>query len=230
MAHWSECAVTNEGAAMLNEWMAGRTITLSSVYGGTGLVEKDSLTGQTGLLNRRQTLSLLGQTDGEGGKNVQIQVSNKGLEEEYVLNQIGVYAKLDAGRDSETEERLLFIMQDRQGVTIPPEAEESFLLELYCVVGVTNNGRFKVQVDALGIVTMGYLRETLERLMSGHNESPEAHPPLWERLGRLDARLSLLELMYGTDVRGNPFTVTFGDLAELEVRGVWNAAQQRLEF
>ena len=114
MAHWSECAVTNGGAAMLNEWMAGRTITITSVYGGTGLVDADRLTEQTGLADQRQTLSLLGQTDGEGGKNLQIQVSNRGLEAEYELNQIGVYAVLDKGRDSETEEQLLFLMQDRR--------------------------------------------------------------------------------------------------------------------
>ena len=230
MAHWSECAVTNAGTAMLNEWMAGRTITITNVYGGTGLVDADRLAEQTGLADQRQTLSLLGQTDSAGGKNIQIQVSNRGLEAEYELNQIGVYAVLDLGRDSETEEQLLFIMQDRQGVAIPPEAEENFLLELYCVIGVTNNGRFKVEVDSLGLVTMGFLRETLERLMADHDASPDAHPPVRDRLTALDARLSLLELMYGTDVRGNPFTVGFGDLAELVVAGVWNEAQQRIEF
>lgn len=230
MAHWNECAITNAGVEMLNEWMAGRTITITSVYGGTGLVDVDRLTEQTGLTDRRQTLSLLGQTDGEGGKNIQIQVSNQGLEAEYELNQIGVYAVLDKGKASETEERLLFIMQDRPGVTIPPEAEESYLLELYCVIGVTNNGRFKVEVDALGLVTMGYLRETLESMMADHNASQDAHAPLRDRLTALDARLSLLELMYGTDVRGNPFTVGFGDLTALEAAGVWNEAQQRIEF
>lgn len=230
MAHWNECAVTNAGVEMLNEWMAGRTITITSVYGGMGLVDVDRLTEQTGLTDRRQTLSLLGQTDGEGGKNIQIQVSNQGLEAEYELNQIGVYAVLDKGKASETEERLLFIMQDRPGVTIPPEAEESYLLELYCVIGVTNNGRFKVEVDALGLVTMGYLRETLESMMAGHNASQDAHAPLRDRITALDARLSLLELMYGTDVRGNPFTVGFGDLEALEAAGVWNEAQGRIEF
>ena len=28
MAHWKEAAVTNEGVEMLNEWMAGRKITM----------------------------------------------------------------------------------------------------------------------------------------------------------------------------------------------------------
>ena len=39
-----------------------------------------------------------------------------------------------------------------------------------------------------------------------------------------------MELMYITDVNGNPFTVTFGTLDGLTVTGVWNQAQARLEF
>ena len=46
----------------------------------------------------------------------------------------------------------------------------------------------------------------------------------------MDSRLSLLELMYNTDVNGNPFTVTFESLTGLVATGVWNATQKRLEF
>ena len=46
----------------------------------------------------------------------------------------------------------------------------------------------------------------------------------------MDSRLSLLELMYNTDVSGNPFTVTFDSLTGLVVTGVWNTAQKRIEF
>ena len=230
MAHWTECAVTAGGTALLNEWMAGRRITLSSVHGGTGLVEESALASQTGLADWRQTLSLIDQTDGEGGKNVQIQISNRDLEAEYVLNQIGVYARLDADQDPDGPETLLFIMQDRQGVTIPAGTDESFLLDLYCLIGITNNGRFSIAVDAMGIVTMAYLQERLEREFARHNESREAHRDLRDHIAEVDARLALLELMYGTDVRGNPFTVGFGDLGTLEASGVWNVPQKRLEF
>ena len=44
------------------------------------------------------------------------------------------------------------------------------------------------------------------------------------------ARLALLELMYNTDVSGNPFTVTFESLTGLVCTGVWNAELARLEF
>lgn len=45
-----------------------------------------------------------------------------------------------------------------------------------------------------------------------------------------DARLTLLELMYSTDVSGNPFTITFQNLDGVTVEGVHNAAQGRIEF
>lgn len=49
-------------------------------------------------------------------------------------------------------------------------------------------------------------------------------------LADVDARLTLLELMYRTDVSGNPFTVNFDDLTRLRVTGVWNTEKKRVEF
>ena len=49
-------------------------------------------------------------------------------------------------------------------------------------------------------------------------------------LADVDARLSQLELMYSTDVRGNPFAVTFETLDGVEAEGVWNQPQARIEF
>lgn len=69
-----------------------------------------------------------------------------------------------------------------------------------------------------------------QALIAGHDAAPEAHPAFQGLCAGLDARLGLLELMYATDVSGNPFTVTFGDLGSLAVTGVWNADQRRLEF
>lgn len=132
MAHWKDATVTDTGAEMLNEWMAGRSIKVTSAYGGTGTVDPDRLAQQTGLVDRRQELALMGEEDGPEGIAVQTQVYNAGLTEEYELNQVGVFAKLDVGQDTETEEHLLFIMQDKQGVSIPAAEDASFLLELYC--------------------------------------------------------------------------------------------------
>ena len=305
MAHWKDAAVTNDGVEMLNEWMAGRKITITSAYGGTGTVDRSLLTEQTGLVDMRQKLHLLGEEDGADGKTIQVQVQNAEVMTEYELNQVGVYAALDVDRDPDAEERLLFIMQDEKGVTIPAAMDASFLLELYCMIGITNNGRFEVSISAAGIVTADYLREVLERTIAAHNADPGAHNSLAARmlametalngsgtiiqagnptvdtagqkgqhyinpetgaefectevnedgyiwnpvedgksvrdllgaagsmetsLADVDARLGLLELMYRTQVNGNPFTVAFSDMSGLVVTGVWNEPMKRIEF
>ncbi len=63
-----------------------------------------------------------------------------------------------------------------------------------------------------------------------HNDDPAAHPALRTLISALDIRVALLELMYGTEVSGNPFVVTFGSLNDLTVSGVWNAPMERIEF
>lgn len=311
MAHWKDAAVTNEGVEMLNEWMAGRHITVVAAFGGTGTVDPALLTEQTGLVDMRQELYILGEEDTTDGKTVQVQVQNADVMVEYELNQVGVYAALDVDKEKDPQEeirakmKLLFIMQDEKGVTVPAAMDASYLLELYCMIGITNNGRFDVSVSAAGIVTAAYLRETLERTIAAHNADPGAHnslaarmlaietamngsgtiiqagDPTVETVGKkgqhyintdsgaefecvevnedgyiwnpvedgksvrdllgalgntetsladVDARLGLLELMYRTQVNGNPFTVSFSDMTGLVVTGVWNETLKRVEF
>ncbi len=49
-------------------------------------------------------------------------------------------------------------------------------------------------------------------------------------LADLESRLGTLELKYGTNVTGNPFSVGFEALTGLEVAGVWNQPYARVEF
>lgn len=244
MAHWKDAAVTNDGVEMLNEWMAGRKITVVAAYGGTGTVAPELLAEQTDLVDTRQELHILGEEDGADGKTIQVQVHNAKVLTEYELNQVGVYAALDVDKDPDAPRRLLFIMQDEKGVTIPAASEASFLLELYCMIGITNNGRFDVSVSTAGVVTATYMREALKKAVAAHNGDKTAHQDIREALASaaadgedlgsnlagLDARLELLELMYRTQVNGNPFTVSFSDMSGLEVTGVWNETLKRVEF
>lgn len=305
MAHWKNTAVTNDGVEMLNEWQAGRKITIVAAYGGTGTVPPSLLSEQTGLVDVRQEIHILGEEDGADGKTVQLQVQNAEVTEEYELTQVGVYAALDVEKDPDAEARLLFIMQDEKGVTIPSVQEAFFLLELYCMIGITNNGRFEVSVSAAGIVTAAYLREALSRAIAAHNADPSAHNSLAARMRAMEialngsdtiivaeeptnetvgkkgqhcinpdtgaefecvavtengytwvpveggesirdtlgetgsletgladvaARLELLEMMYRTQVSGNPYTVSFTDMSGLVCTGVWNEPLKRLEF
>lgn len=207
MAHWKDAVVTNDGAEMLNEWMAGRFVKVTSAYGGSGTVPVENLIEQTGLADAKQELHLLGEAGGPDGKTVQVQVSNAGLGAEYELNQVGVFARLDPDKDPEGPERLLFIMQDEKGITVPAAADASFLLELYCMIGISNTGRFEVSISSAGVATVAFLRRTLEQAMQAHNGDPEAHPGLAARLYAAELALNGGETLPGS---GPPSAETMG--------------------
>lgn len=92
---------------------------------------------------------------------------------------------------------------------------------------------FMTSDDVMSLCTttvLPLLLEESQKQVDDHNADPEAHPALRSATSALDSRLALLELMYNTDVSGNPFSATFERLDGLSVTGVWNKAQSRIEF
>ena len=65
---------------------------------------------------------------------------------------------------------------------------------------------------------------------SAPNSSPPAHPALLARPAEVETEVEAINLKFGTEVNGNPFTVTFVTLDDVTVSGVWNQAQARIEF
>lgn len=53
---------------------------------------------------------------------------------------------------------------------------------------------------------------------------------LQDELTETKSRLELLELMYNTDVSGNPFSVTFPHINDVNLTGIWDATARRIEF
>ena len=89
----------------------------------------------------------------------------------------------------------------------------------------------KADLDESGKIPAGQLPDMdVSGSINTHNDDPAAHPALRNLISALDTRVALLELMYGTEVAGNPFVVTFGSLNDLTVSGVWNAPMERIEF
>lgn len=77
---------------------------------------------------------------------------------------------------------------------------------------------------------VGATMQDIRNEIAKHNADPEAHGAIRKELDALDIRVTRLELMYGTDVTGNPFTVTFETLEGVTATGVWNSGQKRMEF
>ncbi len=93
------------------------------------------------------------------------------------------------------------------------------------------SSKLTVRVTApSGFVTLAELREAVESAVASHNADPDAHPALQNATAALDSRLTLLELMYNTEVSGNPFSATFESLTGLSVTGVWDKTRSRIEF
>lgn len=100
-------------------------------------------------------------------------------------------------------------------------------LTLMLHIVVENASALRFTVDA-SLDTVS--REEMAAALSAHNADPAAHPALRQADAALDARLSLLEMMYGTDIKENPFTVSFGSLEGIFVAGVWDQSGQRIGY
>lgn len=75
--------------------------------------------------------------------------------------------------------------------------------------------------------------ETDQRIsasVDAHNTAENAHGDLRASIAAMNASVKAIELKFGTNVKKNPFNVTFGSLDGVSVTGVWNSEQARLEF
>ena len=164
---------------------------------------------------------------------------NGGLDHGFWIREFGVYA-----RDLDGEEVLLYYgtlggypqwvsAYSKNGVDTRRFPISITVGEGATVIIDYSPEAFMTAEDVHEYCTVVLLPQFLveaQKLIDAHNADPEAHPFLQNLNAAMDSRLSLLELMYNTDVSGNPFTVTFDSLTGLVVTGVWNTTQKRIEF
>ena len=156
---WNQSVVTNAGVGLLNESLAGHTLTIESAVGGAGTLTEEELAAATDVADQKQTFALLGIEDIEGGKRVGIQITNNGVSESYILHQIGVQARLEY---EEAPLTLLIILQDEHGVEIPTEAENpDWLFEIYAVISISNKAHITVQIDTSAIASITYVNHLM---------------------------------------------------------------------
>ncbi len=100
------------------------------------------------------------------------------------------------------------------------------------ILGITDqlDSRAQQVADYCTIVVLPQFLTEAATLIDAHNADPAAHPYILGITDQLDSRVSLIELQYSTDVNGNPFRVTFENLDSVDVQGVWNQPQARIEF
>lgn len=118
-------------------------------------------------------------------------------------------------------------------------------LSLSIEIALTNTDSVEMKIDPSVVMAtkkdLQILKDDIEKKLEDAGkesqsiadftiQSREMISRLQEDMKKMEARLSLMELMYATEIKKNPFSVTFGNLDGLVVEGIWNAPQKRVDF
>lgn len=165
---------------------------------------------------------------------------NGGLENGFYLSEFGVFAR---GKDG-AEVMIYYACLGDYPQYVPPFTEGGAVAirRFPIAIGVSNTQDVHLEYHADAFITSENLveyctnivlplfLEDVKKLIAAHNDDPASHPHILAGMADFNARLSLIELQYGTDVNGNPFIVTFENLDDVTVAGVWNEVERRIEF
>lgn len=232
-----------KGMELLTGLLAGDMLTITRCMVGTGQVPAE--TQPTALTDLVQPIAQATSTQPlVHGQQVDFTIEYRndlhgGLESGFYLREFGVFARAKDGADvmiyyGNLGDYPQWVQPYTQGavevrrfpVTIGVSNAPTVILEY-------NADAFMTAEDVSAYCTTVILPQFLDearRLIAQHNTDKAAHPSILGTIDQFDSRLSLIELQYGTDVNGNPFRVTFENLDEVDVQGVWNQPQARIEF
>lgn len=232
-----------KGMELLTGLLAGDTLTITRCMVGTGQVPAE--TQPTALTDLVAPIAQATSTQPlVHGQQVDFTIEYRndlhgGLESGFYLREFGVFARAKDGAD-------VMIYYGNLGdypQWVQPYTQGAVEVRRFPVaIGVSNAptvileynaDAFMTAEDVSAYCTTVILPQFLDearRLIAQHNTDKAAHPSILGTIDQFDSRLSLIELQYGTDVNGNPFRVTFENLDEVDVQGVWNQAAKRIEF
>lgn len=153
-------AVTNAGAALLRQWAAGGTLTITKAQGGSGNVGEANLKAQTALVNPMQVLSITSYTAGSTGITYKIQILANTVA--YTIKQIGVFAKLGSGTET-----LIALFEDATGMQVPASADmPDYVFSFAATVQMSNSGSLSVTVDASALVSMEDMKAYVDEALA----------------------------------------------------------------
>lgn len=235
--------ITSAGWTLLTKLFAGEELEISRVMVGSGRVpdEINPATLTDLVAPVAQATSTTPQIE---EKTVSFVVEyrsdlNGGLEEGFWLNEFGIYAQ-----DPDEGEILLYystLGDFPQHVSAYTSG--SVDIRRYPVsITLSNELNVVIAYPALAFMTaedveeyitvtaMPMILAEVQNLIDAHNIDPDSHHDIRNDMNQLGARVGRLEDMMLNDITGNPYIITFESLDDLIVTGVWNQAQQRIEF
>ena len=231
------------GIGLLTTLLAGETLTITRCMVGSGKVpegvEPSALTDLVQpVAQATSTVPLV--TKNQIDMTVEYRNDlNGGLETGFYLSEFGVFARNQAG----AEVMIYYACFDDHPQWVQAHTGGAVEVRRFPIaVGVSNTVEVHLDYHADAFMTAENVHEycitvvlpqfldEVRKLIAEHNNDPKAHPHILAGMEDFDARLSLIELQYGTDVNGNPFIVTFETLDGVNVQGVWNEPGRRIEF
>lgn len=232
-----------KGMELLTGLLAGETLTITRCMVGTGQVPAE--TQPTALTDLVAPIAQATSTQPlVHGQQVDFTIEYRndlhgGLESGFYLREFGVFARAKNG----VEVMIYYGNLGDYPQWVQPYTQGAVEVRRFPVaIGVSNAptvileynaDAFMTAEDVSAYCTTVILPQFLDearKLIAQHNADKAAHPSILGTIDQFDSRLSLIELQYGTDVNGNPFRVTFENLDEVDVQGVWNQAAKRIEF
>ncbi len=199
---------------------------LTRVAVGSGKVDKTANLADVHQLLQYEDEGAIGDRHHSGDRfYITVQYTNKSRTAgAFSLNEFIVFME-DPATGEETDLLYATLGDYPQGIPGCNDALPVSVWEFPLVIVLSSELSVEVAASP-GLVTW----DDLTSAITAHDADPAAHPYLLGLCAGQDARLALLELMYNTEVSGNPYTVTFESLTGLVCTGVWNTALARLEF
>lgn len=153
---WEVSTITDAGSNLLASWITGTELRITGAAGGSGTVSAADLYSMKELTDPKQAMSLVGMTKEEKGVTIKLQL--EAATDAYMLQQIGVFAKIGSGEDV-----LLAVFQDDIGISIPAAStSQSFIYNFFATLAINNTGTLTIEIDGGASVTM----ETVQELLS----------------------------------------------------------------
>ncbi len=165
---------------------------------------------------------------------------NHGLGRDIMINEYGVFA-----RDPEEGEILLYYGNlDKYPEPVKaynpgePVTTRRYPVSITTVEGVDIVMGYQPSAymtpddmdEYLRTHAMPEIMQQVQGAVDAHNAAEDAHQGMRNTMKALEGRMGRMEDMILNDITKNPWSVTFEDLNDLEVKGVWNKALARIEF
>jgi len=152
--NWTS-TITNAGRALLEQWITGTALNISSAKAGTGTAA--SLAPMTALTDEKQTMSIISVESTDDGIKLKLQITAP--QTGYTLNQIGIFAQLTGSPV------LLAVFQNASGISVPSAASQpDFSYTFFALIAVSNTGTLTVNIDTSALVTQATLNAAISEL------------------------------------------------------------------